>query len=547
MNREALGVGIRSAVWLSVPVAVALLLLAAPAHAAFPGKNGKIAFQRYQSPVGNEIYSANLDATGAVDLSNDNNSDTHESDPAWSPDGTHIAFVRQHDDTGNNSYAVNVWVMNADGSGQHNLTPNDPNATTRVDELDPAWSPDGSKIAFIRRDNGNPFCCPVIPESVDVWTMNADGTNKQNITNTPQGPEESGPAWSPDGTKIAYSRFDASGRDIYTVNADGSGNGQQLTNTGYNLDPNWSPTGEKIVFDANRGDNILKLWVMNADGTSQTQITNPPVQPNFGDVKAAWSPAGDKIVFERRDQNGSGLATVNPDGSGFAPFAPTFAQPGENFAPDWQPFPVGPGYARPKGATPFQTYLTVAYKRCVAPNEQHGAPLAVLSCNPPQQASDYLTVGTLDANGQDANAVGVYRLDVRASPADVKIGFALQDVRNKLDLSDYTGELRVTENWRMTDHYSGPIGGPAGSEAATSTDINFPPLDVACAATTDTTVGATCNLQSSANAVLAGAVQPGKRVNSELGQVQVQDGGADGVGATQGDNTLFMDEGIFVP
>jgi len=172
----------------------------------------------------------------------------------------------------------------------------------------------------------------------------------------------------------------------------------------------------------------------------------------------------------------------------------------------------------------------------------------VLSCNPPQQASNFLTVGTLDANGQQAKAVGVYRLDVKSSPADVKITFALKDVRNKSDLTDYTGELRVSENWRLTDKNNGPISGGGGTDPATNTDIPFPPLDVACAATTaDTTVGSTCNAATSANAIVPGSIQGGTRMNSELGQVQVEDGGSDGVAATTAGNTLFMDQGIFVP
>jgi hypothetical protein len=225
--------------------------------------------------------------------------------------------------------------------------------------------------------------------------------------------------------------------------------------------------------------------------------------------------------------------------------------------PDWQPLPVGPGYARPKGATPFQTYFTVAYKPCTSPNEQHGAPLAVLSCSPPQQASDYATVGTLDANAQQAKSVGSVRLDVKpgnpATPeneADVKVTFVEKDIRNKSDLSDYTGELAPVTIWRATDKWSGPIGGGGGSEPATSQDLFFP-LDasagVPCATTADTTVGSTCNETTSMNAIVIGMVQEGRRVNAELGTVQVYDGGADGDGATTGDNTLFLTQGIFVP
>jgi hypothetical protein len=136
---------------------------------------------------------------------------------------------------------------------------------------------------------------------------------------------------------------------------------------------------------------------------------------------------------------------------------------------------------------------------------------------------------------------------VSSSPADVKITFAIKDVRNQSDLSDYTGELRVTENWRITDKSNGPIGGGGGTDPGTNSDIPFPPVDVACAATTDTTAGSTCDATSSANAIVPGSIQGGTRMNSELGQVQVHDGGTDGVAATETGNTLFMDQGIFVP
>jgi hypothetical protein len=73
-------------------------------------------------------------------------------------------------------------------------------------------------------------------------------------------------------------------------------------------------------------------------------------------------------------------------------------------------------------------------------------------------------------------------LDVKNSPADVAITFALKDVRNKLDLTDYTGELRVTENWRLTDKNNGSISGGGGTDPATNSDIPFTPIDVMCAA-----------------------------------------------------------------
>jgi Tol biopolymer transport system component len=508
-----------------------VLVLVASAHAAFPGVNGRVAFQR-----NGEIYAVNANGTGVANLSNDNTPDTGESDPAWSPDGTHIAFVRQHADTGGGTYARNIWVMAADGTNQHNLTPNDPTATTRIDEEAPAWSPDGTKLAFIRRDNGNPFCCPYIAPSVDVWIMNADGTGQKNLTNTPPGPSESDPAWSPDGSKIAFSRFDDT-RNIYTVNSDGTGDEHQLTDTGYNLDPNWSPDGSKIVFDANRGDNRLKLWVMNADGSDESQITDPQVPENQGDRKAAWSPAGDKIVFESTQ---GGLATINPDGTGRAPLNPAFPQPGQNFEPDWQPIPIT-AYPRPRGASPTRASLVPAYKRCSSPNNQHGSSLSYPSCTPPVQASDFVTLGSPPQ--EPANSIGSVTTTVAS--ADVRIGVSITDVRDKTSLTDYTGELEGRLSLRITDKNS--IGMPGGGAAAGTTEDAIFPFTVACDATSDPDTGSNCSVITSANVLVPGAVVAGQRAIWQLGQVQVFDGGSDGLASTSDDNTLFMAQGVFVP
>jgi TolB protein len=509
------------------------LALAPSANAAFPGANGKIAFSRCCVNTGGDIWTANPDGTGAVDVSKDNNSDTGDSDPAWSPDGTRIAFMREHKDTGSNSFARNIWVMNADGTGQHNLTPNDPNAPTRVDEYTPTWSPDGTKIAFVRVDIGQQFCCPVIPGSTDIWTMNADGTGLKNITNTPSNLDEHDPAWSPDGKKIAFAGVNSTGGHIFTVNADGTGNQQELT-TGSTSHPNWSPWGNQIVFSVAGSDNILRLWVMNADGSNQTQITDPPVsQQNQGDTNPAWSPAGDKIVFETNQNESTwwGLATVNPDGTDRAPFTPLTGN--LSFQPDWQPIPYT-GYPRPKGATPMRVSLVPAYQPCSSANDTHGAPLAFPSCAPPVQASGRLTLGTPPQ--EPTNAVG--SVTARVITGDVQLAVSITDVRNQGSLSDYSGQLETRLPLRVTDK--------DGGVNATTQDFPFS-FAVPCAATADTTVGSTCSVVTTADTLMPGAVTTGLRAIWALGQIGVYDGGADGLASTTGDNTLFMDQGIFVP
>ena len=213
-------------------------------------------------------------------------------------------------------------------------------------------------------------------------------------------------------------------------------------------------------------------------------------------------------------------------------------------------------HVRPKGATPLRASLVPAFKQCTAPNTTHGAPLAFPSCNPPVQASSFLTVGTPDNNGAGANSVGSILLRVKAtSPEDVLIDSSITDVRcqagtaasvcanaNAADGPDYTGQLQGNATIRISDHYNGP----SLNLAATVQDIPFP-VTTNCAATAGTTtIGSTCSVSTSANAVVPGSVKDTQRAVVEIQQLQVFDGGATGT-AGAADATLFEVQGIFIP
>src|SRR3990172_10793822 len=226
---------VRCAFLAAVLTAVAISLPGSRSgDAAFPGANGKIAFSSDRAFLGADIYTMNPDGSGVSSLTSGGGQV-----PAWSADGTKIAFR-------DGSVAGDIWIMGAAGGGQTNLT------NTPDGETDPGWSPDGAKIVFVR--NG------------DIHVMNSDGTGQTNLTNTPDG--EAGPDSSPDGTKIVFVR----NGDIYVMNANGTGQ-TNLTNT---LDgeasPDWSPDGTKIVFVRN-GD----IYVMNAGGSGQAGLTNDPL------------------------------------------------------------------------------------------------------------------------------------------------------------------------------------------------------------------------------------------------------------------------------
>ena len=221
--------------------------------------------------------------------------------------------------------------------------------------------------------------------------------------------------------------------------------------------------------------------------------------------------------------------------------------PGYTLAPGYPP----QGYPRPMGATPLRASLVPAYQECTAPDREHGPPLAFGSCASPDPESSELTVGTPDANGQGAKSIGFARFAVQngnpatpADEADVGVQMSITDVRRTSDLEDYTGEVSLKHPWRWTDrnHSVGPGG---GNVPATMIDVTFPVV-TSCTATADPAVGSTCSISTTLDAIVPDAIKEGKRSIWEMGQVYVEDGGADGVAATS-PNTLFARQGVFVP
>jgi hypothetical protein len=185
--------------------------------------------------------------------------------------------------------------------------------------------------------------------------------------------------------------------------------------------------------------------------------------------------------------------------------------------------------------------LVPAFKACSNPNRQHGAPLSYGSCAPPEQASAFVTVGTPPQ--EPSESVG--SVTAKATPGDVSFVVSVTDARNKPGLTDYGGELETRVPLRITDKNN--IGMPGGGAAAGTTQDRPFSFAVPCATTSDPSVGSTCSVVTSADTLVPGAVVANQRAIWQLGQVAVFDGGSDGLASTTGDNTLFMDEGIFVP
>jgi hypothetical protein len=220
---------------------------------------------------------------------------------------------------------------------------------------------------------------------------------------------------------------------------------------------------------------------------------------------------------------------------------------------------AGAMHPRPKGATPMRVSLVPSYQQCTAPNTNHGPPLSFPSCNPPVQTSNFLTVGTPDANGAGANSVGFFQFKVKPGPAtndNIIVTSSISDVRCKPGTNasvcsganatggpDYSGQLRADATIRITDHNNGS----GGDEPATVLDLPSP-VTLFCSNTSDTSIGGLCNFFDSSVCPPQGCsgIRNGDRAVVEVAQMKVFDGGADG-SVTTNDNTLFEVQGIFVP
>ena len=259
--------------------------------------NGKIAFEAFSSGAGvTQIYTI-ADEVGATPALCGAGETREGHRPAYSHDGTKLAFMR----------GGTIWVANADCSSQ---------VSTGAAGDAPTWSPLGDKIAFVR---GSPFS--------DVWTMNIDGSSQTRRTNSaaqtnPAGSFSNGqPSWGSN-DKIVFRGLSSklvggvsqSVGDIWTMEPAGS-SFVKLTDDPVNAyAPDWSPDATKIVFISNRATNRGELYIMNSAGAGQTRITN---DASISNGNPAWSPDGTKIVHDddfsritRRDSLGTNGAVL---------------------------------------------------------------------------------------------------------------------------------------------------------------------------------------------------------------------------------------------
>ena len=265
-----------------------------PATGVVPGGDGMIAYSVSHDGV-ERIALIQADGTGLIELPEVEGVSNYL--PAWSPDGTRIAYVRW---PGEGQGSTDIWVMDADGTNRERVTRN-----ARYDNH-PAWSPDGTMLVF---------------ERGALWVKVLGGGAPKRITNV----RSWQPSWSPDGSVIAFMRY---GGDLYTVRPDGTSL-TRLTHTPkvFETRPAWSPDGAHIAFDGVPEGGSTGVFVMDADGTDVVTLTNTP---GGFEGQPAWSPNGGRIAYITGYP--MELWVMASDGAD-----PAFVTGSYAWEPDWQP------------------------------------------------------------------------------------------------------------------------------------------------------------------------------------------------------------------
>ncbi|MEX2555952.1 MAG: hypothetical protein WEB06_09990 [Actinomycetota bacterium] len=266
-----------------------------------------------ETPLDRIMFASNRGGTFDLYSMNDDGTDTRlvvggprdEVHPDISPDGTRIAFVRSADFTrplGPSCCgpAVDLFIANVDGSGAAPLMPH-----PVIDDYRPDWSPDGGRIAFSRGT--------VAVAVSNIFTVEPDGSALDQVTDGILGNNVA--SWSPDGTQLVFVSTRAGTISLWITDADGE-NQHPLTAAppgAAHTSPQWSPTGDRIVFGSDQDGGASELYTIRPDGSGLTRLTTNTVSDSY----ATWSPDGSQIAVSRGAMGGGGgtIWVMNADGS----------------------------------------------------------------------------------------------------------------------------------------------------------------------------------------------------------------------------------------
>jgi Tol biopolymer transport system component len=290
----------RSAVLAIGLAIIATPLFAAPAHAAYPGTNGRISFAACGTS-GCVVSTMLPNGSKVRHLTSGFSSD-------WSPNGQKIAF----DD--NRTGREEVFTMNADGSDVQQVTHLAGGASN------PSYSPDGSLLVFEHFPPSG--CCG------NIWTIRPDGTGLHQVTHFTSENFPYEPEFSPDGQQIAFFENGVRGGNlaaIFVMRADGT-DIRRVTPLRMDADhPEWSPDGSKILFNSDAHQNVGDIYTIRPNGTGLTRLTDV-IPLGEADFRADYSPDGTMIVFTQlipsqpiavwtMKSNGSSAKVINSNGS----------------------------------------------------------------------------------------------------------------------------------------------------------------------------------------------------------------------------------------
>jgi Tol biopolymer transport system component len=475
---------------------LAIGLLCSPAaQAAYPGANGRIAWQGVPTGSGtdSEIVSANADGTGVTALTSNSVDDI---DPAWSPDGKKIAFARA------NGAIYEIWTMNADGSGQTLVVQQSKSVTH------PTWSPAQNKLVFQYAFSAT---------DDDIWAADASGLNAGIVQLAVTTINERDPAWEPGGSRIAFVKFNSSSGnwDIMFMTYPSGPVTPFLSGAAASYgEPAWSPDATKLAFQNGVSGINDAIGRINSDGTGYVGFL-PGGPTGDNDHNPAWSPEGQLITWDWENGTDTEIRMQRFDGS----LGSWITNPGDDVNPDWQP--VTTAQVRPLGASPMYLPLTVAFDDCGA-GPTHDPPINSPTCGPAEASSPDLTFGEPQVNGKPAKGNGFISIKTQ-SPSNGEVKVSIKDVRCKnyfggcnTLLGDYSDFVRLGLQFQITDRAT------AAGTAAT-VPILVLTTNVPCTATADTTVGSTCQVTTDINSILPGAIVPNKRASWVLLKATIYD------------------------